>query len=655
MGTIRLLLLKLSLFFLCVPLLSVGQEPVIWLKADQMGEGKSVWKDVSGNAFDAVTGAIDSLGSLNFNPSVKFFAVSEPIVIDYDLDQQEFVKVYTVYKNKLKSDTDEQYLWSFGNRDKQSFGITNQNIYKKARTYKYSHGNISTPIVNEARRYGDLNSPQVTEQFFIGCASFADADSIRFVGEIAELMVYDAELDYQKGKAVESYLAMKYGVSLFGDYYNNEGDIIWNFIDNAVYRHNVFTIGRDDNWGLYQKQSKSEVCGVIEVGVDGIYEENSKNNASIKNGNYLFFSDNGVKSKTGVSVPSDEGGSYLLSDKIWKVNEFGGRITKNNISMVVKAADLFDTVVHDIVLIKDLEYSDAFDEFEIVSADSISADGNVYFSEMSFCSSNSCEYFRFAQKSKLVVLAEYFPPTCLNNIGSVLLKITEGGAVPFSISVENGTILKSLKSNNTEIIIDDLKADNYTITVKDVLGNVYTHKTEKSLSAAEPSLEIGQLYVYKHKPIEIDLCGYSTDATFNWTLKDETVSKDCFVELINEGNYSVSVDFGNCHLSKEFLILDYSNINETGVGDSVLNTSNQIVISPNPTSANYEIAFSYNSPQDITLVISTVSGELVENHDLNTIQEYTYKGAINTPGVYIISIISAEGQRRIESYKLIIK
>nr|WP_320022526.1 MBG domain-containing protein [uncultured Draconibacterium sp.] len=92
-------------------------------------------------------------------------------------------------------------------------------------------------------------------QDFLSAASTTD---------IAEYIIYAADLSDTEVKEVESYLALKYGISKAGNYFASDGSTIWSgATDNTGYDNDIFGIGRDDASGLNQKVSKSVNAGSI--------------------------------------------------------------------------------------------------------------------------------------------------------------------------------------------------------------------------------------------------------------------------------------------------------------------------------------------------------------------------------------------------------
>lgn len=84
-------------------------------------------------------------------------------------------------------------------------------------------------------------------------AGDGSANNWSFYGDIAEVIVFDAGLNLTNTQKVMSYLALKYGVTLTSNYYNNLGTNL--YTTAATYNSNIIGISRDDQSSLYQKQS----------------------------------------------------------------------------------------------------------------------------------------------------------------------------------------------------------------------------------------------------------------------------------------------------------------------------------------------------------------------------------------------------------------
>jgi hypothetical protein len=80
-------------------------------------------------------------------------------------------------------------------------------------------------------------------------------------GYIAEAIVYNVEVSYAELLKIESYLAIKYGITLPGDYQASDATVLWNSTTNAAYHNDVTGIGRDGDSDLDQQKSISSNSG----------------------------------------------------------------------------------------------------------------------------------------------------------------------------------------------------------------------------------------------------------------------------------------------------------------------------------------------------------------------------------------------------------
>ena len=117
---------------------------------------------------------------------------------------------------------------------------------------------------------------------------------------------------------VESYLAIKYGITLPGDYLATDGSTIWDATaGGGLYQNDIIVIGRDDAELLYQKQSHTKDDS-LQVFVDVLAADNNSNVGTITNDiSYLVIGHNGGKllGQT-TELPS---GIYSRFTREWKI------------------------------------------------------------------------------------------------------------------------------------------------------------------------------------------------------------------------------------------------------------------------------------------------------------------------------------------------
>jgi hypothetical protein len=147
-------------------------------------------------------------------------------------------------------------------------------------------------------------------------------------GDIAEVIVYHEPAGGDMTNAnlakIHSYLAIKYGVTLDQstpqNYVSSNNAVVRDAVTNAGYQSNIAGIARDDQGGLYQKQSKSvNSGGQVVIGTSGLANTNTANTEPLSNGQFLIWGDNGLAKAPTVSLGSISGLPYNRFAAIWKV------------------------------------------------------------------------------------------------------------------------------------------------------------------------------------------------------------------------------------------------------------------------------------------------------------------------------------------------
>ncbi len=177
--------------------------------------------------------------------------------------------------------------------------------------YQASNGGTETTSSNVTPNVTVLN-------FAIG--SRANGAGHYWQGNIVEVILYSskqAAADYNK---VESYLALKYGITKAGNYVDTAAATIWDATANSAYSNNIAGIGRDDTQALNQKQSTSVNSGFQPViGLGTIAATNAANtNTFAADKSFLVWGDNGAS--TGLTNPLT-GTSLKRISRIWRVDE----------------------------------------------------------------------------------------------------------------------------------------------------------------------------------------------------------------------------------------------------------------------------------------------------------------------------------------------
>lgn len=158
-----------------------------------------------------------------------------------------------------------------------------------------------------------------------------------FNGRIAEILTYAKQLLSHERPRVESYLAIKYGITLgvngtSQDYVNSGGVIVWNVAANSGFNFNITGIAKDINSDLFQKQSKSvNDANEVTIGLGNIALTNSANiNEFNQDLDYLVWgSTNGTFTADGsntMTLKTSLTTSVTRINRKWKIVENGSDV-----------------------------------------------------------------------------------------------------------------------------------------------------------------------------------------------------------------------------------------------------------------------------------------------------------------------------------------
>ncbi len=311
----------------------------MWLRGDVT---TIFWDDLSGNNVNITfTGSPALTTATNYQPAYTFNgSQSSNTSLNVNASTSPDLTVIAVYKpsqdnagavwgEKTSSSTNARYMIdAAGATQNQALStgssfeadidaLYNTNTLSLATiVYDNLETNGSHAYVNgELRRSFTSNFSGATNSFQI--AASGDNNN-GFNGQIAEAIVYDQLLNSGTERArIESYLALKYGITLSndtdgdntnfesgeGDYIvrqnSNEADlVIWDASVNSQFHNNVAGIFRNDYTNVTQKQSKSSNSdAIVTIGLDsdsnGLELSNADNPSTMSDNLALIWGHDG--------------------------------------------------------------------------------------------------------------------------------------------------------------------------------------------------------------------------------------------------------------------------------------------------------------------------------------------------------------------------
>ncbi len=206
-------------------------------------------------------------------------------------------------------------------------GVTMTEGVPSINAFRYGSGGIDNISMVNGQSFIDNTAAGPNhglQPINIGADPFSTNGISLFDGRIAEVVMYETELTDAQINLVQSYLALRYGITLdnggggtSGDYLASDGTTIWDADNGATYHNDVIVIGKDNNSGLHQKQSHT-LDDSLQVYIDALAADNASNTGTITNDrSFIAIGHNGDRQMGRTDdVPT---GIYSRFRRVWKV------------------------------------------------------------------------------------------------------------------------------------------------------------------------------------------------------------------------------------------------------------------------------------------------------------------------------------------------
>lgn len=178
--------------------------------------------------------------------------------------------------------------------------------------------NSSTPI--------NFSSSGTTSERWIGAAN-NNCSQPNLDGNLSELIIVKKAPSATEDKQIQSYLALKYGLTLpssMSSYIASDGTtVVWNHL---THWNDVAGIGRDDVSGLNQRISKSQhksAIVTIATSNDFVSPNSAASRANFTaDGSFLVWGNNNVPASNGWTVTGAPA-NFAILPQVWRVKETG--------------------------------------------------------------------------------------------------------------------------------------------------------------------------------------------------------------------------------------------------------------------------------------------------------------------------------------------
>lgn len=157
-----------------------------------------------------------------------------------------------------------------------------------------------------------------------------------FPGDIMEVLWFKRVLTSNEQSRINSYLAVKNGVTLNENYLSTDSNVVWDRTINTGYNNNIFGIARDNITLLHQKQAGSVNAGQkLVISTTGFADNNATNSTNVVSDlQFLMTGDNGLRQSLTNPLSYTAGSNGIANyrfESIWKVQN------TNNVGTVTVA------------------------------------------------------------------------------------------------------------------------------------------------------------------------------------------------------------------------------------------------------------------------------------------------------------------------------
>jgi hypothetical protein len=568
---------------------------------------------------------------INNNPALYLPGKNNKSDHTLDLGKLKSFSLFTICQET--DTTEEKIILSLENDSTAEMVLTNRrmaalDIYRYTgfnndlnlypRIYSYTQNRSSdTGIV--ARRL-QLGQPPQNQRLPVSV----------FTGIIPEIILFSRVISPIERQQVESYLAIKYGISLNQEfpasYLNSSGKIIWDGEINEAFNRNIAGIGRDDLSGLNQVVSENtQTPGVMKIGLPGKIRDNM----------FMIWGDNGRP----LRFTEGPGIRQLLRE--WKISAFNSNgdtvfletdmMSYSEINPL-KAGEVFWLMVD-----RSGTGKYPFLQTDYIQSDPFQPAGRIIrFRPVVIDTDNSGnDVFTILTAPPFFTRSIILSPSCQSLNSGVIQTEISGGEPPFDIvlnRISDSRIHWSSREVNRDHIFEGISQGEYILNATDSRGKSFSEKIFVSNSGPW-DIQIGKSYtIPEGETIVLNASEGMpvSDFSYMWTTPEGLNVKSDAMAISQPGVYLLSVtNDNNCNITREI------NIRQSG-----RSVYKMVDLYPNPVRDWFTVRISLEHMMDVNVIITDLNGRMLKQTLLKNDQFYRYSDMIGQPGNYFITLLS---------------
>lgn len=521
-------------------------------------------------------------------------------------------------------------------------------------TYQRPNARINTLVWHNYNKPTIFNSFGVSGESTVSVGE-AFGTTNAFNGDIAEVIMYPEALNDNQRLRVESYLGIKYGITLQPDvdYLSSKSSKVWHKENNGFFKNRIIGLGRDSNTSLYQRQSTSShdlTNQLILSRSNSILPNNypfSNTSNNITDQNYILVGDND-KTQT---IDSEVINGITTIKRKWLVQNTGEEAHLFNTSLHYKPNPAITLGSNEAFwLIVDRNASNTTESnfsgtnieyYPFITTPNTTFPNGGYASYTNLKWGSDTQHFNqftFGIGPRMLILTKVNEMQCDETEGIVNIAI-KGGQPGFTINVHGTDNPFNLQLNQPGFNLElSLNVGNYQVTVTDATG--FSQSENFIISPTfNINIQLEDIYnLYNLPETVIDATTFVVEPfenyQFEWIHNGNIISTEptILVNNLNVGTYILQITNKlGCKVSKQFVVIKdefYRDI--------------KVLVYPNPSDGNFTVFLNLLDIKDINIEISDVLGKIIFNETFTGKKTYENQYNINASGIYFIRITSKE-------------
>jgi hypothetical protein len=519
----------------------------------------------------------------------------------------------TLFCVQKPDSTQESALWSMESGSEGRLVMTNRRMadLKNGRYVNFS-GNTDAPtITTYLRNRGADNAAPLSLR--TGDA-VSEGLPVGAKNKGTEYILYNRVLSRRERQKVESYLALKYDISLSQvypySYLSADGTVVWNADSLACYKHNIAGIGRDDESGLNKLSGASlSSCGLMRM----------ESADSLRDKQFLLWGDD-----AGALRFEKRRGECKRLGRTWRTMATGGFANKT-ISLSFDAS-----------MLQQMRPLDEGERYWLFVENDTA---------VSFLPSFQTRMLRFdsiplgkdgqrklgiAAAPDFFVYIEKVQPSCGNADGAVRLQMV-GGKAPFSVSVGG----RGRMTANRVERFQNLRQGACHVSVKDADGKLYEEDFMMSNSGF-PKIPEFEVMTLTDKPLTVSPPTVDGSYGYAWTMPDGGISYGAELEIMQGGVYVLTVtDTSGCSTRRELDVRE-------PVGSVFLYDE----FYPNPTSDGFvRVRVQLSCEQTLDVRLSDMTGRTLDENICSGSSFYDFTCYLPEKGQYVVGLMAGKEKK----------